>query len=149
MSGVPLNFVRNSVGPYLFEGLPEELSNLVTSEVNYHALFCLIYRDEHAIWLIHSFDPLYQLHRAAHGANFGLITLCHEGNRLAVLAFLYTPSNLDKTGLLEGVFIQILDGVLLLIVEDEIVGDESLDDRFTKWLGMMIDFILSGLGVFA
>jgi hypothetical protein len=68
---------------------------------------------------------------------------------LAVLAFLYTPSNLDETGLLEGVFIQTLDDVLLLIVEDEIVGDESLDDRFTKWLGMMIDFILSGLGVFA
>jgi hypothetical protein len=52
-------------------------------------------------------------------------------------------------GLLEGVFIQIIDDVLLLIVEDEIVGDESLDDRFTRWIGIMIDLILSGLGVFA
>ncbi len=47
------------------------------------------------------------------------------------------PSNLDKTGLLEGVFIQILDDVLFLIVEDEVVGNESLDDRFTRWIGMM------------
>ncbi len=69
---------------------------------------------------------------------------------MAVLAFfLYTRSNLDKTGSLEGVFIQILDDALLLIVEDEVVGDESLDDRFTRWIGMMINFILSGLGVFA
>jgi hypothetical protein len=59
------------------------------------------------------------------------------------------PSNLDKTGLLEGVFIQILDVVLLLIIEDEVVGDESLDDLLTRWISMMIDFILSGLGVFA
>ncbi len=62
---------------------------------------------------------------------------------------MYTPSNLDKTGPLEGVFIQILYNALLLIVEDEVVGDESLDDRFTRWISMMIDFILSGLGVFA
>ncbi len=59
------------------------------------------------------------------------------------------PSNLDKTSLLEGVFIQFLDNALLLIVEDEFVGNESLDDRFTRWIGMMIDFVLSGLGVFA
>ncbi len=59
------------------------------------------------------------------------------------------PSNLDKTGSLEGVFVQILDNVLLLIVEGEVIGDESLDDRFTRWIGMMINFILSGLGVFA
>ena len=52
-------------------------------------------------------------------------------------------------GSLEGVFVQILDDVLLLIVEDEVVGDESLDDRFTRRIGMMIDFILSNLGVFA
>ncbi len=51
-------------------------------------------------------------------------------------------------GLLEGVFVQILDNVLLLIVEDEVIGNESLDDRFTRWIGMMINFILSGLGVF-
>ena len=56
---------------------------------------------------------------------------------LAVL--LYTPSNLDKTGSLEGVFVQIFDDALLLIVEDEVVGNESLDDCFTRWIGMMID----------
>ncbi len=50
---------------------------------------------------------------------------------------------------MEGVFVQILDDVLLLIVEDEVVGNECLDDRFTIWIGMMINFILSGLGVFA
>ncbi len=35
-------------------------------------------------------------------------------------------------GSLEGVFVQILDDTLLLIVEDKVVGDESLDDRFTR-----------------
>ncbi len=52
-------------------------------------------------------------------------------------------------GSLEGVFIQILDNALFLVVEDEVFGDESLDDCFTRWIGMMINFILSGLGVFA
>ncbi len=59
------------------------------------------------------------------------------------------PSNLDKTGSLEGVFLQIIDDALLLIVEDEVIGNESLDDCFTRWIGMMINFILSDLGVFA
>ncbi len=69
---------------------------------------------------------------------------------MAVLAvLLYTPSNLDNTGSLERVIVQVLDDALLLIVEDEVVGDESLDDRFTRWISVMIDFILSGLGVFA
>ncbi len=69
---------------------------------------------------------------------------------MAVLAvLLYTPSNLDKMGLLEGVIVQVLDNALLLIVEDEVVGDESLDDHFTRHISMMIDFILSGLGVFS
>ncbi len=62
---------------------------------------------------------------------------------------MYTPGNLDKTGSLEGVFVQILDNALLLIIEDEVVGNESLDDNFTRWISMMIDFILSGLSVFA
>ena len=62
---------------------------------------------------------------------------------------MYTTSNLDKTGLLEGVFIQILDNAFLLIVEDEVIGDESLDDRFTRYKSMMINFILSGLGILA
>jgi hypothetical protein len=69
---------------------------------------------------------------------------------LAVLAvFLYTPSNLDETGSLEGVFVQILDNTLFIVVEDEVVGNESLHDHFARWIGMMIDFNLSGLGVFA
>jgi hypothetical protein len=55
MSGVLLEFVRSRVGPYLFEGLPEELGNLVTSEVNYLTLLCLIYRDRHVIQLIQPF----------------------------------------------------------------------------------------------
>ncbi len=59
------------------------------------------------------------------------------------------PSNLDKKRSLEGVFVQILDNALLFIIEDEVVGDESLDDRFTRWISLMIDFILSGLGIFA
>ncbi len=58
------------------------------------------------------------------------------------------PSNLDKTGSLEGVIVQVLDNALLLIVEDKVIGNESLDDRFTRWISMMINFILSGLGVF-
>ncbi len=65
------------------------------------------------------------------------------------MVLLYTPSNLDETGSLEGVFVQILDNALLLIVEDEVVGNESLDDCFTRWIGMMINFILICLGVFA
>ncbi len=69
---------------------------------------------------------------------------------MAVLAvFLYTASNLDETGSLEGVFAQILDNALLLIAEDEVVGVESLDECFTRWIHMMINFILSGLGIFA
>ncbi len=60
-----------------------------------------------------------------------------------------TPSNLDETDSLEGVIVQVLDDALLLIVEDEVVGDESLDNHFTRWISMMIDFILSGLGIFA
>ncbi len=51
-------------------------------------------------------------------------------------------------GIYKGVIVQVLDKALLLIVEDEVVGNESLDDRFTRWISMMIDFILSGLGVF-
>ena len=43
MSGELLEFVQSSVGPYLFDSLPEELGNLVTSEVNYLTLLLLIY----------------------------------------------------------------------------------------------------------
>jgi hypothetical protein len=52
MSRVSLEFVWSSVGAYLFGGLLEELGNFVTSEVNYLALFCLIYCNGQVIWLI-------------------------------------------------------------------------------------------------
>jgi hypothetical protein len=57
MSGVPLEFNRSSVGPYLFDGLSEELGNLVTREVNYLAFFCLVYCDGHVIRLIQPSGP--------------------------------------------------------------------------------------------
>jgi hypothetical protein len=66
---------------------------------------------------------------------------------LAVL--LYTPGDLDKTILLEGIFVQVFDDALFLIIEDEVVGDESLDNCFARWISVMINFILSGLGIFA
>jgi hypothetical protein len=59
------------------------------------------------------------------------------------------PSNLDKMGSLEGIFVQILDDTLPLSVEDEVAGDESFDNCFTRWMSVMINFILSGLGIFA
>ncbi len=85
-----------------------------------------------------------------HGAYFGLITHCHEGNQLAIPAILlYMPCDLDKTSSLEGVFVQILDDVLFLVIEDEVIGNESFDNRFTRWISVMINFILSDLGIFA
>jgi hypothetical protein len=57
MSRVPLEFVRSSVRAYLFDGFSEELGNFVTSEVNYLALFCLIYRNGQVIRLIQSPCP--------------------------------------------------------------------------------------------
>ncbi len=59
------------------------------------------------------------------------------------------PSDLDKTSLLEGFFVQILADAHFLVVEDEVVGNKSLDNCFARWISVMIDFILSGLGVFA
>jgi hypothetical protein len=56
MSGVLLEFVRSSVGPYHFDGPPKELGNLVTSEINYLILLCLIYRNGYVIRLIRLFD---------------------------------------------------------------------------------------------
>ena len=48
---------------------------------------------------------------------------------MAILAVLLcTPSDLDKTSLLEGFFVQILDDELFIVVEDEVVGNESLDN---------------------
>ena len=58
---------------------------------------------------------------------------------MAILAvLLYTPSDLDKTSLLEGFFVQILDDKLFIVVEDEVVGNESLDDHFTRLISVMI-----------
>jgi hypothetical protein len=77
------------------------------------------------------------LHRAAHGAYFWSITLCREGNGLAILAvLLYAPSDLDKTSSLKGIFVQILDNTLFLIIEDEVVGNKSLDNRFNRWISV-------------
>ncbi len=50
---------------------------------------------------------------------------------------------------MKGIFVQILDNTLFLIIEDEVVGDESLDNRFTRWISVMINFVFSGLGIFA
>ncbi len=58
-------------------------------------------------------------------------------------------SNLDETSLLEGIFVPILGDVLFLIVEDEVVGNERFDNHFTRWINVMINYILSGLGIFA
>jgi hypothetical protein len=69
---------------------------------------------------------------------------------LAVLAILlYRPGNLDKTGSLEGINISFFDDTLPLIVEDEVVGSESFNDCCTRRISMIIDLILSGLGIFA
>ncbi len=52
---------------------------------------------------------------------------------MAVLAVLLYPSgNLDKTGSLEGITIQFFDDTLPLIVEDEVVGNESFDYQKDK-----------------
>jgi hypothetical protein len=57
-------------------------------------------------------------------------------------------SDLDKKSLLEVIFVQILDDTLFLIVEDEVIGNQSLDNCFTRWISVMINFVLSGLGTF-
>ncbi len=68
---------------------------------------------------------------------------------MAVLAvLLYPPDNLDKTGLLKGIFVQLLNDMLPIVVEDEVVGNESFDDCSTGRISMIIDLILSGLGIF-
>jgi hypothetical protein len=68
---------------------------------------------------------------------------------LVVLAvLLYTPGNLDKTGLLTGIFVQLLNDTLPIIVEDEIVGNERFDDGSTGRISMIVNLILSGLGIF-
>jgi hypothetical protein len=57
------------------------------------------------------------------------------------VVLLYLPGNLDKTGSLEGIFIYFLN--------DEVIGNESFDDCCTRRISMIINLILSGLGIFA
>jgi hypothetical protein len=52
-------------------------------------------------------------------------------------------------GSLEGIFIQFFDDMLPLIVEDEGGGNESFDDCCTRRINVIINLILSGLGIFA
>ncbi len=59
------------------------------------------------------------------------------------------PSNLDKTGSLKGIFVQFFDDTLPLIVKDEVVGNESFDNCFTRQISVIIGFILSGLSIIA
>jgi hypothetical protein len=59
------------------------------------------------------------------------------------------PSDLDETSSLEEIFMEILDNMFFLIIEDKVVGNESLDNHFTRWISVMIDFDLSGLDIFA
>ncbi len=51
-------------------------------------------------------------------------------------------------GSLKGIFAQFLDNTLPIVVKDEIVGNESFDDGSTRSISMIVDFILSGLGIF-
>ncbi len=68
---------------------------------------------------------------------------------MAVLAvLLYPPGNLDKTGSLKGIYTQFLNDTLPIIIEDEIVGNESFDDGSTRRISMIVNLILSGLGIF-
>ncbi len=68
---------------------------------------------------------------------------------MAILAVLLYPiGNLDKTDSLEGIFVQFFDDTHPLIVEDEVIGNESFDDCCTRRI-MINDLILSGLGIFA
>ncbi len=62
---------------------------------------------------------------------------------------MYLPGNLDKMVLLEGIFVQFFDDTLPLIVEDEVIGNESFDDCCTRSISVMINLILSGLDTFA
>ncbi len=68
---------------------------------------------------------------------------------MAVLAvLLYLPGNLDKTGLLKGIFAQFPDNTLPIVVKDKIVGNESFDDGIIRRIRMIVNLILSGLGIF-
>jgi hypothetical protein len=51
-------------------------------------------------------------------------------------------------GSLKGIFTQFLNDMLPIVVEDEIIGSESFDDGSTRSISMIVDLILSGLGIF-
>jgi hypothetical protein len=69
---------------------------------------------------------------------------------LAVLAILlYLPGNLDNTSSLEGINILFFDDMLPLILEDDVVSNESFDDCCSRRKSVLIDLVLSGLGIFA
>ncbi len=79
-----------------------------------------------------------------------MIDVCGEGDGLTVLRILlYLPCNLDGTSLVDGIQRQVLDNAFLFVVEDVVVSDEGLDDLMTRWISVVIDLILGGLGVFA
>jgi hypothetical protein len=66
----------------------------------------------------------------------------------SLVVLLYPPGNLDKTGSLEGIFVQFLNDMLPIIVDDKVVGNESFDDCCTRRISMIINLILCGLGIF-
>jgi hypothetical protein len=44
--------------------------------------------------------------------------------------------------------VQFLNDTVPIIVKDESVGNESFDDGCTRRISMIVDLILSGLGIF-
>jgi hypothetical protein len=53
-------------------------------------------------------------------------------------------------GLLKGIFVQLLNDTLPIVVEDSFVGNESFGDCCTgRIVSMIIDLILRGLDIFA
>ncbi len=39
--------------------------------------------------------------------------------------------------------------MILIIIEDEVIGNESFDDCCTRRMSVIVDLILNGLGIFA
>jgi hypothetical protein len=72
-----------------------------------------------------------------------------KGDGLAVLPILLDPpSDLDGGNGLDGFWAEILDDMLLGVVENEIVGCESLDDGSSRRVGMHVYLLLILLSVF-
>jgi hypothetical protein len=51
-------------------------------------------------------------------------------------------------GSLGGIFVHFFDDMLPLIVEDEVVCSESFDDCCNRRISVIINLIMSGLGIF-